>query len=268
MTTDKTDSGSSAFNPRQWSIHSLKFRSLVLIFFIGVACGLCLLSEDPNTPTQAGVIMDLPDFTDDYFGEPVEVSTAELRMLPGDTEFERMMYYTTQGDKIMCSIVLAGGEKRSIHRPEVCLPAQGWTQKSREIIPVTLNDGRVIDVALLRVVRPLELATGDKIAIPSLYMYFFVGKNSLTASHFERVFMTSWDRIVRSLNHRWAYVSISSTVSEVYQKYSGKNEAETLEMLKKFIAEIAPRVLVSENAEPSPSASRLTTPVKDLKPET
>lgn len=234
--------------PIQERVKDVRFRAYGLVAFILLACGLCLLSEDPNTPTEAGVIMELPEYTDKYFGEPLPVSTAELNMLPGDTEFERMMYYTTQGDKIMCSIVLAGGEKRSIHRPEVCLPAQGWTQKSREIIPVTLKDGRTIDVAVLRVVRPLELATGDTIAIPSLYMYFFIGKNVITASHFDRVFRTSWDRIMHSLNHRWAYVSVTSTVTEVYQKYSGKNEEETREMLEKFIAEIAPMILKSEEA--------------------
>lgn len=234
-------------------LSSLRVRAIGLGVFIVLGCGLCLISEDPNTPTEAGVKMELPDYLDGYVGQPAQVSQAELRMLPGDTVFERMTYHSIEGEQILCSIVLAGGEKRSIHRPEVCLPAQGWTQKSRETIQVALADGRTIDVSLLRVSRPLELANGETIVIPSLFMYFFIGKDILTASHFERVFLTSWDRVIHSVNHRWAYVSVSSAITKTFRPYSGKNEEETLAMLKAFIAEVAPMILVDPDAS-SPEA--------------
>jgi hypothetical protein len=37
-----------------------------------------------------------------------------------------------------------------------------------------------------------------------------VGKDKTTDDHFERIFLTSWDRIVHRVNHRWAYVIVSS----------------------------------------------------------
>ena len=60
-----------------------------------------------------------------------------------------------------------------------------------------------------------------------------------TPHHWSRVFLTRFDRITKNLNHRWAYVIVMSVVTEGYLPM-GKNEAQTIEMLKHFTAEAAP----------------------------
>jgi hypothetical protein len=53
------------------------------------------------------------------------------------------------------------------------------------------------------------------------------------------MFLTSFDRITKNLNHRWAYVIVMSVVTEGFLP-GGKNDAQTVEMLKQFTAEAAP----------------------------
>jgi len=212
---------------------------------LGVAIGaifLCQLSPETNSATQSGVTMELPDFLGNYIGLDQEVSLAERQILPGDTEFVRKTYHNPQGDQILCSIVLAGGEKRSIHRPQVCLPGQGWTIKSETVRSVVLDDGRKIEFMDLALARELEVGPDLKKTIKSHYFYFYVGKETITPHAKLRVFLTSWDRIVHGLNHRWAYVIVSSNVYEGLRS-NGKNSEETLEMLKAFTAEITPFIL-------------------------
>lgn len=207
--------------------------------------GLTLMSPETNSATQAGVQMELPDFLGNYIGMDQEISLAEKKILPGDTEFVRKTYHHPKGDRILCSIVLAGGEKRSIHRPEVCLPGQGWTIRGGTIRPVTLENGREINVMDLSLSREIEVGPGQTRVIRSHYFYFFIGKGIVTPRHWKRVFLTSWDRVVRGLNHRWAYVIVSSTVTEGITR-NGKNDEETIEMLKEFTSKIGPYILQSE----------------------
>lgn len=218
-------------------------RPVVLLVLAAVAIGLCWISPDPNTASQPGVRMVLPDFFMGMIGEPQEISMAEKVILPSDTEIVRRVYHSVKGDRIMASIVLAGGEKRSIHRPEVCLPGQGWTIRGAQVVPVQLADGRAIDVMKLMLEREVEIAPNQRKKIRSIYMYWFVGKGVVTPHHRVRHFLTSWDRVVKQLNHRWAYVIVTSLVTEGLQR-NGKSEEQTLEMLKQFTAEIAPEFML------------------------
>ncbi len=209
--------------------------------FAGLAVLSLHLTEDANTDTQAGVIMELPGYIKGFVGEEQEISQAELIILPGDTEFARKVYRDARSD-ILCSIVLSGGERRSIHRPEACLPGQGWTVRGGEVVNIPLTDGRDLDVMKLSLVRQVAVGPGKTINVRSLYLYWFVGHDVMTPYHGRRVFLTSWDRVVRNINHRWAYVIVSATVTDNLRP-NGLDEAQTLEMLKDFTAEIAPTFL-------------------------
>jgi hypothetical protein len=65
------------------------------------------------------------------------------------------------------------------------------------------------------------------------------------------MFLTSFDRITKNLNHRWAYVIVMSVVTEGFLP-GGKNDAQTVEMLKKFTAEVAPSFI---RTTPAPVAN-------------
>lgn len=225
------------------------WRGLVLLAVAGLGVGLCRMTPNPNTASQPGVVPVLPEFPKGMLGLSQGMSEGEKELLPSDTKFVRTTYHSPKGEQIMVTIVLAGGEKRSIHRPEVCLPGQGWFIRGGQTVPIPLKDGSTLEAMKLNLEREVDAGPGKRAKIRSVFLYWFVGKDTVTPYHWKRVFLTSWDRVFRQLNHRWAYVIVTSVVTEGLTR-NGKNEEETLAMLKDFTAEIVPTfMLPREGAE-------------------
>jgi EpsI family protein len=226
-------------------------RVAALLALGGGVAALCVLVPTSNTSPQAGVVMDLPEEVGGFRGKEVAATMGELATLPKDTQITRREYVDAGGDRILASIVLSGGEKRSIHRPEVCLPAQGWTMRGGRVEEIDLADGRDLEVMNLSLVRDIEVAQGDRRKLYANYFYWFVGSEVTTPHHWSRVFLTSLDRITKNLNHRWAYVIVMSVVTEGFLPL-GKNETQTVEMLRQFTAEAAPSFMRAKTPGLSP----------------
>jgi hypothetical protein len=215
------------------------WRSFAILILGAGTIAACLLTQRPHAASAAGVVMQLPYRVDNFWGFDQAVSHAERTILPPDTEFVRKNYESSSGDSILCSIVLSGVEKRSIHRPEICLPGQGWTIQSSEITEVPLQSGKTLKVTNLFLTRPVDTGSGKKQTLSAYYMYWFVGQNIVTPYHWERIWRTSWDSVVHHINHRWAYVIVSSPIAASLDSH-GKNRPQTLEMMKTFIRDILP----------------------------
>lgn len=223
------------------------WRSAVLALVVGAVVAVCYFGPNPNTPTQAGVILKLPIWVGNYLGEDQDVTAAEKTILPDDTEFARAEYRSPRGDKINCQIVLSGGQKRSIHRPEICLPGQGWNVRGGRATPIEMPDGSTLRVMKLDLSRPITLSNGESTTLRSVFLYWFVGKDTTTPYHWERILQTSYDRVAHNLNHRWAYVVVSSPITKDFDP-NGRDEEQTVEALKKFIREAAPQFMRQEQA--------------------
>ncbi len=221
------------------------WKSITVLLIAGITMMLCLSSRDVTEISKAGVIMQLPNRIGDYWGNHQEVSHAEKTILPEDTEFARKLYESSEGDQILCSIVLSGAQKRSIHRPEVCLPGQGWTVRSAEVISIPLDHHAPLRAMNLSLQRPIESGPHQKKTLSSYYLYWFVGENRMTPHHYERILSTSWDRVFHKINHRWAYVIISSWVTEGLRP-PYHNASQTLTAIKEFIRLAAPTFLQPE----------------------
>jgi len=211
----------------------------VVVFF------LCRQNPDAKINPESGVRLTLPECVGSYTGKPADVSESEKVILPADTQFAKMLYTSFGGEQINCQVVLSGGEKRSIHRPETCLPGQGWTKKTSQVIPVKLNDGRTLEVMKLVIARPVEIQPGVRKELTSLFIYWFVGKDITTPHHWYRILHTDWDRVVHGISHRWAYVIVSAPVLDGFVP-GAKNQEQTLEALKAFIGEVAPEIMISK----------------------
>ena len=196
----------------------------------------------PTSAGGAGVIMSLPTAIGLFKGRDQETSEGERTVLPKDTEIIKKAYTNPSGEIINAQIVLSGAEKRSIHRPELCLPAQGWSINGRQYLPVKLSDGRTITVMCDTITRQVEVAPGVSKPLTSLFCYWFVGEGTSTASHAMRILLTSWDRVVHHKNHRWAYIAVSAPVLEGFLP-GGKNVTATQTMISDFIAQIAPGIM-------------------------
>ena len=210
-------------------------RSLVVLAVTGLAAGLVYLGRDMNQDRQAGVKMELPDSIPGYLGFNEDPSFAELQSLPRDTEFAKKRYVGGGSADVNCEIVLSGAAKSSIHRPQICLVAQGWTIQQEQTVPITLEDGRSQNVRVLTVSRREEgkVYTGYVI-------YWYVGKDRTTEDNFRRILLNSWDRVVRRVNHRWAYVTISGFIPG--DGADSKSAKQLLADLVIFTREIIPLI--------------------------
>ncbi len=221
------------------------WKIVVLALAVGVTYVACLNAPRADLSPQAGVRMNLPERVANFTGQSQEVTKSERVLLPPDTQFEKKVYTGPNNETINAQIVLAGAERRSIHRPEVCLPGQGWTIKSSSTVSVPLATGRELEVTLLRIVRPVELPNGRTRELETLFCYWFVGHGITTPSHLVRVLRSHLDVLLHNMNHRWAYVIVAAPVLEGFRP-GGKDNAQTLAMIKDFIANLAPEIMLSD----------------------
>jgi hypothetical protein len=228
----------------------------VVILLIGSLIGICYWLRPPlDLPPQAGVVMQLPDYVrtgGGFIGTPAQVSPQERHILPKDTEFARKLYRDLPAqDGIYCSIVLTGAMQQSIHRPEVCLVAQGWDIVNQEYIPIELKSGHRLVVCNLTIQRVVHRE--QPVTITAYNMYWFVGEKITTPSHLERTFLTSWDRIVHNRAHRWAYVTVMAQITQNLRP-DGLDPAQTKKLMIDFVRDVVPSFEKEEMPETTAAA--------------
>jgi hypothetical protein len=154
--------------------------------------------------------------------------------------------------------VLSGHDVNdSIHRPERCLPAQGYKDLRRTSLVARTPSG---DVPISRVTcfldkrdpatgKPLAGQDGQPVRIRHVFYYWFIGSHSLTASHYDRTFVDMKDRLVGGFDQRWAYVLLGGAVTDNLvagrllagdaAHPQGRTEADTDAMLQRLVAAIS-----------------------------
>ncbi len=240
---------SSPSRPARLQAPHQLWRSIALLAMAGITAAICLSGGELEKGTVAGVRLDLPAIVGGYYGERQDITLAERTMLPLDTEFARRLYHSFDGESINCQIVLSGGEKRSIHRPEVCLPGQGWTIRSGMPVEIELPGRSPMTAMRLDLSRSVERADGSRFELQSVFLYWFVGADKTTAHHWHRILLSSWDRVVHGVHHRWAYVIVSATATQGLQP-NGRDVEATFTMLKDFVREMYPHIH-TDNVAPS-----------------
>ncbi len=123
-------------------------------------------------------------------------SLGEKTVLPKDTTILKRVYTSGSGMQFFVSAVISGAGKNSIHRPELCLPAQG----------VQMSSPTDFDVAG----RPYHAIRIDyRQDPPAQLIYTFLNQDGVrTASHLRRIFLDTWDRSVNNRIDRWVMVTV------------------------------------------------------------
>jgi EpsI family protein len=200
-----------------------------------------LLPHAPNA-SSAGIAVTLPNIVGAWIGEDAEITQREREVLAKDTQFARKIYTGPQGDQIYVSIVLSGDDMtNSIHRPERCLPAQGWNVERSETRTVRVSDGKQLPVTRLRTFRAIELDNKTRGLLYDLSYYWFIGSREMTPSHVTRTRIDLRDRLLRGQNQRWAYVTVAALVSE-HWKEPQRTESETAAMIENFMQKLLPQL--------------------------
>lgn len=225
-------------------------RAVILALLCGTTVLLCQLSPPMQGGGEPGVLAELPRVAGDFVGESVSPDDREREVLPADTIIVKSAYRTPgrpveARDLAQATLVIAGNDSRSIHRPEVCLDGQGWTVTDSRVREVKLIAGAVLRVRDLAIEREVLLDNGTKLPLRAHYMYWFVGTDVTTPSNLERQLMTLGDNVFRNVNHRWAYPSVMARVTDnLSARQSGerrRDDAETVAMLLDLIRNLAPK---------------------------
>ena len=172
-----------------------------ILAFVLVVPLMFFQAETPDvTVAQAPNVhlVDIPGFS----SEALEPSEAELTVLPSDTIIEKRRYVADSGDWMIVSLVVGGKSKSSIHRPELCLPAQGLRMERPRTRSVAGRDWRFID-----------LTSKDSPTFGFAYT-FFNQEGFKTASHVSRIFRDVVDRSVLNRIDRWAMVTVNASRSD------------------------------------------------------
>ncbi|MGH8094361.1 MAG: exosortase C-terminal domain/associated protein EpsI [Chthoniobacterales bacterium] len=225
-------------------------RLALLLLFLGAGFSAVFFLPATAKTQPVGIRLELPQFVGRWYGVDQKISEQELQMLASDTQFARKLYTDGAGNAIFVSIVLSGADlDNSIHRPERCLPAQGWTIADSKEVQVPLANGGKLNVTRLHDVRQMPLENGQVVSLYNLDYYWFVGYHHLTASHLERTMMDIQDRVLKGYNQRWAYITVAADITKGLIPF-GHSEAETDAMLQNFIRQIFPDISKAPN-EPS-----------------
>jgi EpsI family protein len=215
--------------------------TVLLVILIAGFCAVFFLPTSGKTE-PVGIKLALPDYVGKWYGVDQPITERERQVLAGDTEFARKVYKDGLGDFVFASIVLSGHDlDNSIHRPERCLPAQGWTIADSKTLAVPLPSGGKLQVTRLHNVRQVPTRDGKTVSIYNLNYYWFVGYHHLTASHLERTFLDIQDRILKGYNQRWAYIMVASDITEGLIPY-GRSESQTDAIIQEFIERLFPQI--------------------------
>ena len=212
-----------------------------LLLLLAVLLGMSAVFFLPKYFFQPlGVVLQLPESVGEWTGRNVEISDREIAILGKETEFARRSYTNGRGDELQVTIVLSGHDMdMSIHRPERCLQAQGWSLTGAPTIRVAVPGRGVLATKQLKVVKQVQLEDGRQISYSNLNYYWFVGRTDTTALHLQRWLIDKTDRLFRGYNQRWAYFTVAATITQGL-KQNGRSEAETAAMIEDFIKGLVP----------------------------
>ena len=136
-------------------------------------------------------------------GKMDQVSLAERNILPPDTLITRRLYQDGERSSITVTIVLSGSEQTSIHRPQYCLPAQGFAIEQGSVLTVPLEGRTPLQVTVIQALRGASLPPKRM-----LLAYWFAGGGHETCGYYRRLVYAAWDNLIYGVRSRWAYVSL------------------------------------------------------------
>ncbi len=233
----------------------MKTKSWLLPLFLGASFSAIYFLPKVGAVAPSAVRMELPTTTGSWTLEGQSPSEAEIGTLKSDTQFSKAICLAPRPgevnadgylvpDRVDLSIVLSGADiNNSIHRPERCMPAQGHNITSSSDRVLKLPNGRQFATKRLVSIQSQRIKSNKEreeyLKFNCLTYYFFVGHDHVTNDHLARTFIDMKDRLVRGMDQRWAYTSVSMWYGKVPWIEKEITEAEADAKLQKFLAGFA-----------------------------
>jgi hypothetical protein len=178
--------------------------------------------------------VDLPESVSGYESKLVEMDPIVVKALPKDTSFGQRVYQSSDGFQTMVNVVLMGADRTSIHKPQICLTAQGWVIDQSDALTLPMTRPRAYDLPLMKLTATKQIvADGKTLTARGVYVYWFVDGEQLTASHWQRFWLMGENLLRTGELQRWAYITFFSVCAP------GQEEA-TFVRMKTLIAATVP----------------------------
>jgi len=247
----------------------MKKRAAILLAIIAGFFVTLVAMPEVGEMRPSRLAKQLPDNFGNWKGVSEEPGVREKKILARDTEFERMNYTHREGllPSVRASVVFSGKNlSQSIHRPEVCLRAQGWifVKEQHIMFEDVLPGGGALPVKELICKRPamkldakglpqpILLENGEVAHIWTAYYYTFFGHEKVTSGHYQRTIIDVKDRLFHGYDQRWAYATFASFITKKHADqgiHGGTvkilDEKATKEHVRTFLKELLP-IVVSE----------------------
>ena len=216
-------------------MHDLKKLATRLWILLGVlTLGFSMIWLLPRQKEMvvSRLAKELPDSIAGWNSRKQQVSDEEKKVLADDTEFSRRHYDNPAlpgFNGVEVSVVFSGKDiNNSLHRPEVCLRAQGWNfvRERSIIIPGILPGGEDLPVRELACVRPRvkhegveppKNKDGEPVYDMRIQYYTFFGAEKIVSGHYDRTFADIEARLLHGYDQQWAYATFSVGVTSVYR---------------------------------------------------
>lgn len=216
-----------------------------VVFILGGGLLLCSRSDVAYHVGSAGVNPEMPGLLAGYASVDQPMTAREKSILAEDVRIERRLY--TRSDRaILSTIVLSGAEKRSLHSPDDCLPAQGWMVADKNFVTLDLGDGFTPTASLMTMYRDVVDANGRRVRLRALNLFWYLGSDGTScAGYEEHIWRTYFDALVKNLNHRWALLTFFAPLKTEASGFEDPfAEIKALEDMKEFIRTLMPVILV------------------------
>jgi hypothetical protein len=219
--------------------------AVALVMMAGTAAALTWLRTNQRlgtpgikaTPIPGSVMMEihLPERVLDFTSTNVPEPPVVLGYLPKDTSYAERIYTAPDGFWIQSTAILMGTDRTSIHRPEWCMPGQGWNidEKKAMDIPVSDQPPYHLQAACWKVSQIIQGANGQSGKIEGIYVYWYVANNEETRDHTKMIEQLTLDLLRTGALQRWAYISYFALCRP------GQEDA-AIDRIKSFIATQAP----------------------------
>jgi hypothetical protein len=162
-------------------------------------------------PVAGGLKMhiELPARVLDFTSSNVPTAQIELDYLPKDTSYAQRYYFASDNFWAQAQVVLMGADRTSIHRPEYCLPGQGWQIRDKTEVKLPIAGTRPYGLPVMKwtVSKTYPAPDGSQQAVSGLYVFWFVTQGQTTDSFPTMLKSMLFNQLTSGVLQRWAYVS-------------------------------------------------------------
>jgi hypothetical protein len=186
-------------------------------------------------PGNVQVKIALPERVLDFTSTNIPELEVVLGYLPKDTSYAERLYQSPDGAAMTGTIVLMGTDRTSIHKPDYCLPGQGWHIDSKSIVNVPVGGARPYELSIAKwlISANFQGPDGRTEKHSGIYAFWFVADKEQTPEFYGYLKLLTRDLLFTGVLQRWAYVSYFTTCAP------GQEDA-AFERMKQLISASVP----------------------------